>query len=55
MTVWGIETRLDEILAFRLRDERLKLGCGERIHETGFRDDEQQHLCAGKRGQLVRL
>ena len=48
-------TYLDEILAFGLGDERLELGCGEGVHETGFGDDEQQDLSAREDGELVCL
>jgi hypothetical protein len=33
---WDAKTYLDQILALGLCDERLKLGCGEGVHESGF-------------------
>lgn len=48
-------TYLDEILALGLGDERLQLGGGEGVDETGLGDDKQQHLGAGEDGQLVGL
>lgn len=51
----SIEAGLDKILALRLSDQWLQLGSGKGVDETGFRDDEQQHLCAGEGGQLVCL
>ena len=54
-TVGGIETGLDEILAFWLGHEGLQLGGGESVDEAGLGDDEQQDLCAGESGQLVGL
>jgi len=36
-----VETCLDEILALRLGDKRLKFGGRESVHQPCFRDDEQ--------------
>lgn len=36
-----VQTCLDEILAFGLRDEGLELGSSESIDETSFRHDKQ--------------
>lgn len=33
-------SHLDEVLPFRLRDERLQLGSREGVDETGFGDNE---------------
>ena len=46
---------LDEVLAFRLCDKRLELGCGEGVDETGFGDDEEEHLSACENRQFVSL
>ena len=35
------EAYLDEVLAFRLRDEWLELRCGEGVDETSLGDDEE--------------
>lgn len=32
---------LNQILAFRFRDERLELGCGEGVDESGLGNDEE--------------
>lgn len=48
-------TYLNEVLALGFGDERLELGCGEGVNETGFRDDQEEHLGAGKDRQFVRL
>jgi len=48
-------TYLDEVLAFRLGDERLELGGGEGVDEAGLGHDEEQDLCAGENGELVGL
>ena len=53
--VGGVETCLDEILALRLRDERLQLGGGESVYQAGFRDDEEENLCSGQGGKLIGL
>ena len=55
LAVRRVETRLDEVLALRLRDERLQLGGGERVDETCLGHDEQEHLRAGECRELVRL
>lgn len=46
---------LDEVLALGLGDERLQLGGGEGVDQSGLGDDEQEHLGAGEDGQLVCL
>ena len=46
---------LDEILAFGLGDERLELGGGKGVDETGFGDHEEQNLGSGEHGELVSL
>jgi hypothetical protein len=46
---------LNQVLAFGLGDERLKLRCCKRVHQAGFRDDEEKNLGAGKNRQLVGL
>jgi hypothetical protein len=43
-------TYLDEIFPFRFRHQRLQLGGGEGVDETGLRHDQQQHLGAGQHG-----
>ena len=50
-----VETRLNEVLALGLGDERLELGGGEGVHETGLGHDEQEHLRACECRELVRL
>lgn len=59
---WGNEDEdptkasyLDQVLAFGLCDQRLKLGSGEGVDKTGFGDDQQENLCASKDGQFVCL
>lgn len=51
----GGQGSLHTILAFRLCDERLELGRGEGIDQSGLRDDQQQHLRARQDGQFVSL
>lgn len=46
---------LNEILAFRLSDERLELRCGEGVDETSFRNDEEKHLGASEDRQFICL
>ena len=48
-------TYLDEVLTLGLGDERLQLGGGEGVNETGLGDNEQQHLGAGEDGKLISL
>jgi len=48
--VRGIQAGLNEILAFRLGDERLELGGGESIDETSLGHDEKEDLSAGEGG-----
>lgn len=55
LAVRCVETRLYQVLALWLRDERLELGCRERVYETRFGDDKQQYLSTSKCGELVRL
>ena len=38
--MWRVKTGLDEILALWLGDERLELGGGESIDQSGLRHDE---------------
>jgi hypothetical protein len=51
----SIEAGLDEVLAFRLGDERLELGGGEGVDQTSLGDDEEEDLCAGECAELVCL
>lgn len=37
----GEQTYLDEVLAFRLSDEGLKLRCGEGVDESSLGHDEE--------------
>lgn len=46
---------LDEVLAFRLSDKRLKLRCGEGVDESSLGDDEKKDLSASENRQLVCL
>jgi hypothetical protein len=46
---------LDEVLPFRLCDERLELGCGEGVDKSRLGDDKQEHLSASEDGQFVCL
>ena len=46
---------LDEVLAFRLSDERLELWCREGVDEPSFRDDEQEDLGASEDTKLIGL
>ena len=50
-----VEAGLDEVLAFGLGDEGLKLGGGERVDEPRLGDDEQENLGARERRELVRF
>lgn len=45
----GGKTGLNQRLALVFGDERLQLGSGEGIDKTGFRNDQQQDLCARQR------
>ena len=59
-TIWDgprgrVEACLNEVLAFGLGHERLELGSGEGIDETGLRDDEEKDLSTRERGKLVGL
>lgn len=49
------DTYLNQILAFRFGDQRLKLWGGEGVDEPGFRHDEEEYLGAGENGQLICL
>ena len=51
----GFATYLDEVLALGLGNERLKLGGGKCVDETGFGHDKEKHLGAGQDGKLVSL
>jgi len=44
--VTGAMSYLDQVLALGLCDERLQLGGGESVDETGFGHDEKQDLGA---------
>ena len=46
---------LDEVLAFWLCDQRLELGRGEGVDETGLGNDEEEDLSAGEDGEFVGL
>lgn len=48
-------THLDEVLAFRLGDQRLQLGCSEGVDKTGLRHHQQEHLSPREDGQLIGL
>lgn len=55
---WAFESRgtyLDEILAFWLGDQGLKLRGREGVNEPSFRNNKEQDLGAGKYRKLVRL
>lgn len=51
--VWGVETLLNQVLAFALRNHWLQLGSGKRVHVPSLACDQQQYLRTGQRGQLV--
>ena len=46
---------MNQLFALLARDDRLQLARGERVDVARFAGDEQQHLGARKRGQLVGL
>jgi len=46
---------LDEVLAFRLGDQWLKLWCREGVYQPSLGHHKQKDLRAGKNGELVRL
>lgn len=48
-------TYLNQVLAFRLGDERLELGGGEGIDQSRFGDHEQEDLGAREDGEFVCL
>ena len=50
-----VETCLDEVLAFWLRDEWLQLRGGEGVDEAGLGHDKEEYLCAGEGGKLICL
>lgn len=50
-----IQTGLDEVLAFWLGDERLKLRRRERVYKASLRNDKQQNLRARQRRELIRF
>ena len=50
-----IGTYLNQVLAFRLGDERLELGGGEGIDQSRFGDHEQEDLGAREDGEFVCL
>ena len=50
-----VDTDLNEVLAFGLRDQRLQLRRGERVDETGLGDDQEEDLGAGQDGEFVGL
>ena len=50
-----VEACLDEILAFRLRDERLQFGSSEGVDQASLRDDEKEDLRSGEGGKFVCL
>jgi len=53
--VGRVETGLDQVLALWLGDKRLKLGGRERVHQSSFRDDEQQYLSPSQGRKFVSL
>lgn len=53
--IGSVQTRLDQVLAFWLLDERLEFGRGEGVNKPSLRNDQQQDLRACEDGQLVRL
>jgi len=48
-------TYLNQVLAFGLGDQRLKLRCRECVDETGFGHYEEEDLSAGEDGKFVCL
>ena len=50
-----VETCLDEVLAFWLRDKRLELRGRESIDETCLGHDEKEYLRSGQGRELVCL
>ena len=50
-----VEASLDQVLALRLRDERLQLGSGEGVDETGLADDEKQNLSSSECREFICL
>ena len=55
LTVVSIQTRLDEILSFRLGDKRLELSGRESVDQSGLRHDEEQYLNSGQGRKLISL
>lgn len=54
-TMVDVITYLDQVLALGLGHQRLELGGGESVDETGLGHDQEQHLGAGQDRQLVGL
>lgn len=50
-----VQASLNEILAFGLGDQRLKLWSREGVNQTGLRDDEQENLSASQDRELIGL
>lgn len=46
---------LNEVLAIRLRDQRLQLWCCKGVDETCLGNDEEENLCSSENRQLVSL
>lgn len=46
---------LNEVLALRLRNQWLELGCSECVDETSLRDDEKEDLSASKDREFISL
>ena len=55
LIVESVQTRLDEILSFRLGDERLELSGRESVDQSGLRHDEEQYLNSGQGRKLISL
>lgn len=53
--VTALSSYLNEVFALGLRDERLELGSGEGVDETGLGYDKEKHLGAGEDRELVCL
>jgi hypothetical protein len=50
-----VQTSLDQVLAFRLGDERLQFRRRERVNQASFGDDQEKNLCACKDRELICL
>jgi hypothetical protein len=48
-------TDLDQILALGLGNKRLELGSGKGVDQASLRDDQQEHLRAGKNREFICL